>query len=417
MNDNHVYNLIIIGGGASGLFFAANSNLPHCSNTFHGSNLSSGLILEKTDKVGTKLLMSGGGRCNITHGGSIKDFISKYGESGAAIRKILYKHSNLELLKFLKDNGMETYEEDDGRVFPVSEKASDVLNMLVRKSRGNGFTIKTGVEVLSITRRDDAWEITCETNTSGNNKERITKTVYKAKKVVIATGGCSYPTSGSDGKMFDILKRDLGIHITELTPALYPIKVEGYPYSDISGLSLNAQIRCGKKKYFGDLLFTHNSFSGPSAINLSSDLKQGDNISINYLHPHSTGEVFDKLQAATLGNKSSLANIINSTFDLPKNFSRIIAERCNGSTKLAARLLTEDSFRVSGSGSFKNAMVTKGGVSLNEVDLSTMELKSHPGIYVIGEALDVNGETGGYNLQFAYSSSCVAATSLGAFSL
>lgn len=403
MNKGKIYNFIVVGGGASGLYFAGN---------FDGSRAADGalvpgdvqgspsLILEKTGRPGSKLLMSGGGRCNITHEGSIKDFVPRYGENGKRIRRILYRHNNLELIDWLSKNGIDTISEDDGRVFPVSQKASDVLDFLLKKARENGFEIKTNSAVMAIKRNGELWRVHTDNS------------YYDGRKIIIATGGCSYPKTGSDGSMFDVLRHDLNLEITDLTPALSPISVKDYPYADLSGISIDGAVSTytnQKKKSIGKILFTHNGLSGPAIINISGSISTGEIIVINYLYPMDYDAAFRKLQAATLGSKAQLANIASEVFGLPKNFCRTLGGRAGTSTKAFAKLLTEDMFTVENPGSFDMAMVTRGGVSLDEVDLSTLESVKCPGIFVIGEALDVDGETGGYNLQFAYSSALCAA--------
>ena len=390
MNEGKIYNYIVVGGGASGLFFAANID---------GSGAPS-LILEKTERPGSKLLMSGGGRCNITHEGSIKDFVPRYGENGKRIRRILYRHNNLELIDWLSKNGIDTISEDDGRVFPVSQRASDVLDFLLKKARENGFEIKTNSAVTSIKRNGELWRVHTD------------NAYYDGKKIIIATGGCSYPKTGSDGSMFNVLRCDLNLEITDLTPALSPISVKDYPYADLSGISIDGAVSTytnQKNKSIGKILFTHNGLSGPAIINISGSISTGDRILINYLYPMDYDAAFRKLQAATLGSKAQLANIASEVFELPKNLCRTLANRAGTSTKAFAKFLTEDMFTVDNPGSFDIAMVTRGGVSLDEVDLSTLESIKWPGIFIIGEALDVDGETGGYNLQFAYSSALCAA--------
>ena len=386
-SNNQIYDYIVIGAGASGLFFAARAEgkVPRAATS---------LILEKTDRPGSKLLMSGGGRCNITHAGPIKDFISHYGEHGKQIRRILYRHSNVELMNWLRDNGIHTITEADGRVFPSSMNARDILDFLMRKALANGFEIKTKTPVTKIERCGDLWKVYSD------------NTVFLGKRIVIATGGCSYPKTGSDGSMFSVLKRDLGLSITELRPSLSPVYVDNYPYADLSGISVNGAVTCANKKQksIGAILFTHSSLSGPATINISGSLSPGDKLKINYLYPLTYDEVFKKLQDSLVGNKAQPANIAVEVFNLPKNLCRSLATRAGASSKAFARLLAEDEFTVSGVGGFDTAMVTRGGVSLDEVDLSTMELTKHPNIFVIGEALDIDGETGGYNLQFAYSS-------------
>ena len=403
-----VYNYIVIGAGASGLFFAANTGG------------APGLILEKTARVGTKLLMSGGGHCNITHGGSIKDFISHYGENGKLIRRTLYKHNNLELINWLAENGIHTITEEDDRVFPSSKDAHEILDLLVNKAQSNGFEIKRNSPVVGIEKSGDLWRVHCAAASSnahaqvGASKQQSSATnTYTSKHIIIATGGCSYPKTGSDGSIFEILKRDLDLSITDLTPALSPIKVTDYPYSDLSGISIDGTVTIAegvnrRKKSTGAILFTHDSLSGPAIINISGSLSPGDKIKINYLGVMNYQDAFTKLQGSLIGNKSQLATVISDTFNLPKRFCKILADRAGGSTKMLAHLLTEDEFAVTDAGSFDNAMVTRGGISLDEIDLSTMELKKHPGIFAVGEALDIDGETGGYNLQFAYSSAMTA---------
>ena len=390
MNEGKIYNYIVVGGGASGLFFTANID---------GFGAPS-LILEKTERPGSKLLMSGGGRCNITHEGSIKDFVPRYGENGKRIRRILYRHNNLELIDWLSKNGIDTISEDDGRVFPVSQRASDVLDFLLKKARENGFEIKTNSAVTAIQRNSELWRVHTD------------NAYYDGRKIIIATGGCSYPKTGSDGSMFNVLRCDLNLEITDLTPALSPISVKDYPYADLSGISIDSAVSIyinQKKKSIGKILFTHNGLSGPAIINISGSISTGDRILINYLYPMDYDVAFRKLQAATLGSKAQLANIASEVFGLPKNLCRTLGGRAGTSTKAFAKLLTEDTFTVDNPGSFDIAMVTRGGVSLDEVDLSTLESVKCPGIFVIGEALDVDGETGGYNLQFAYSSALCAA--------
>ena len=422
MNDERIYNCIVVGAGASGLFFAANAR---AGSTREGDGLDAGsvdhdcgsqsLILEKTARPGSKLLMSGGGRCNITHSGSIKDFICRYGDHGKSIRRILYKHSNLELINWLEEGGIKLTTEEDGRVFPSSMKAQDILDFLLKQSRENGFEIRTNSPVTAIERCGEFWRVHISDADSTKATATTKQNSFLGKHIIIATGGCSYPRTGSDGSMFNVLRRDLDTEITDLSPALSPISVEDYPYDDLSGVSIDgavSKIADRKTQSIGNILFTHNGLSGPAIINISGSLSAGDKIKINYLYPMSYDAAFSKLQEATLCNKSQLSNIVSETFDLPKNFCRVLAERTGSSTKAFARFLTEDELIVKSSGNFDSAMVTRGGVSLDEVDMSTVELKKHPGIFVIGEALDIDGETGGYNLQFAYSSALCAIDSL-----
>ena len=408
-NRNQIYDNIIIGGGAAGLMCAAMMKAD-----------SSSLLLEKTGKVGTKLLMSGGGRCNITHGGSIKDFVFCYGDAGSKIRRVLYKHSNLILMEFFESNGLPLMEEEDGRVFPKSGNSKDVLSLLLNEARKNRVEIKTNSKVLSISPVERAdynlWEITCTSEDNKNEIHSQAEEKYVARNIVIACGGSSYPTTGSDGTFFEIMKRDLRVDIVEPRPALFPIKVKAYPYEELAGISLAGTIRSGKKSIDGEILFTHEGFSGPAAINLSNHLNPGDSISLNYIGEGDISEVNQKIQTALKGG-SSIGTAIAKLYSLPRKLAKNIEDRAEGSTKKVARLLVADEF-ICEAGDFNKAMTTKGGVSLDGVNLPTMELKSEKmnreGIYVIGEALDVTGYTGGYNLQFAFSSAATAVAAINA---
>ena len=411
--NNQIYDVIIIGAGASGLFAAASAGLHAKGAASYGEGSSfKGLILEKTFRPGTKLLMSGSGQCNITHAGSIKDFVGCYGDKGKKIRSCLYKHSNISLMEFLEDNGVEVFTREDGKVFPKSMDAHDVLYMLLRSAKKNGFELKCDSEVTGINNIDtdngsSLWQVVT-TDIKGDI------TVYSAHSVIIATGGCSYPTTGSDGSFFNVLRNDLDIEITELKPSLTPIQVNEYPYAELSGISfesIHTSIWYKDKKIAEtceDLLFTHKDMSGPAVINISKYAQPGGKLRINYLHPLNYEQVLERLKKVFHGAKGSPANIIAAEFDLPKRFCQLLTARHGEALKNLARNLTGEEFIINSVSGFNKAMATSGGIDLKQVSTSTFEFKEHPGLYAIGEALDVDGITGGYNLQFAYSSARAA---------
>ena len=368
-----------------------------------GSGLS-GIVLEGSPKPGTKLLMSGGGRCNITHGGSVKDFVNCYGNAGPALRRCLYKHSNLELMKWFGGLGVELAEED-GRVFPASMKSRDVLDALIGEAARSMWQLETDAKVDALARSqapdsDPVWEI-----------RLIDRGCIHAGSVVIATGGITYPETGSDGSMFEIL-RGLGIDISEPKPALAPVYVKDYPYAELAGISLSAVTvtafgsdaarTCSGKaaRMKGDILFTHEGFSGPAVLNISGCAEPGERIRISY------GRELE---------------------ELPKRMQRILKDRARGDsgdvrTKKLASLLDHDDFIVDRVD--ERGMVTAGGVSLDEIDMSTMRIRKFANenarargtgaLYVIGEAIDADGITGGYNLQLCWSTALTAADSLAA---
>lgn len=385
------YDCIIVGAGAAGLFCGA--SFPRKIN---------GLLLEKTPRTGTKLLMSGSGQCNITHDGSIKDFVSCYGKNGGRIRSCLYQYHNLHLRDFLARHGVATFVREDGKVFPASLDAKEIRDMLLAGCRENGFDLKTSQEVTALSFENDVWKV----ETSGGS--------YMAKAVVLAAGGCSYPSTGSDGSIFPILTNDLGVEIIRPKPALSPLKVEGYPFTELSGIAFphaRVSIFHQEKRVIdntGGLLFTHHDLSGPAVMNISKYAAQGDILEINYLHPLSYEEVLSALKNSMADSRESTANILAKEFLLPKRFARIMAARFGNSPKELSKGLTADRFDITSAGNFRQAMATAGGVSLSEINTKTMEFKKYPGLFAIGEMLDVDGITGGYNLQFAYSSALAA---------
>ena len=390
-----IYDCIIIGAGTSGLMCAAAMKRP-----------LNGLILEKTGQAGTKLLMSGSGQCNITHAGSIKDFIKCYGKNGSRIRSCLYKYNNRILIEFLENNGVNTVTRDDGKVFPASMDAHDILDLMLKKAKANGFTLQYKSPVTGINRSDSVWCVK-----AGNSS-------YMANNVVIASGGCSYPSTGSDGSIFKVLSYDLDIKVTELKPALSSIQVKNYPYGELSGISFNNVLvsiwRDGLKaiQNEGPVLFTHNDLSGPGILNISKYASARDTLRINYLYPLNYEQVLAKLKTACNGSSSDISNILASEFTIPKRFCQNIVSRYGSSLKNLANQLTGEEFTISSISGFKKAMATNGGIDVSQLNTSSMEFKELPGIFAVGEVLDIDGNTGGYNLQFAFSSACAAAAAI-----
>ncbi len=423
-----IYDCIIVSTGAAGLFAGARFDMA-----------ATGLILEKTSRAGTKLLMSGGGQCNITHAGSIKDFIDRYGKKGGRIRSCLYKHNNLELMAFLEENGIPTVtQEEDGRVFPASRKAQDIRDLLVRKSQENGFEIAYGQEVTGI-----CWipaeEIgSGQAHSSSFNPARgagystsdsdpgnsapacweltASKTTFRARTVILASGGCSYPKTGSDGQLFSVLQRDLDL---EITPAAACTDTDPRPELSLRGTGgdllcrLPDQTATGTKrspKQTAVSCLPTGTFPVLPSSTFPRKREPGDTLVIDYLSAPQD-ETASRLQKAVEKSHAELPAILTNTFGLPKRFSHLLVSRIGHSTKALAAALTGDRFTITSLSSFEKAMVTSGGIDLAQIDLKTMALKHHPGLFVCGEMLDIDGSTGGYNLQFAYASGCTAAES------
>lgn len=347
--------------------------------------------------------MSGAGQCNLTHGGSIKEFISHYGANGKKIRSPLYKANNVKLHEFFESHGITLIERDDGKVFPESMRASEVLELLMHLASRNGWKLHSNTAATDIVHQDDGSFIV--------NKQ------YETNKLIIGCGGCSIPSTGSDGSIFPLLE-SLGLEIIPPTPALVPLTVQDYPYSELSGISFKkALVQVDGHRLTDDVLLTHSNFSGPAILNLSRYAKPGSTLTINYLG------VEQKLEVPS-GEKRQVQHWLSDSFWLPKRFVETVLLRAEVDPKTKANQLTKkqkqaistilmrDTFSISGTTGFKNAMVTAGGVALNEVDLKTFESKKIPGLYIIGETLDVDGDTGGYNIQFAFSSGSLAAQNL-----
>lgn len=400
-----IYDCIIIGAGASGMFFAGSLN-----------KRINGLILEKTRRPGTKLLMSGSGQCNITHSGSIKDHISCYGENGKKIRTCLYRHSNLDLIELLEQSGVKTTSRSDGKVFPASMDAHEVLDLLMKKSRQNGFDIQYDSPVISI-RRISAGS--CENDTGRDIWEiRTTDGCCRTYAAVIASGGCSYPSTGSDGSLFKVLQDDLGLKITKLRPALSSIHVIEYPYGQLSGISFTTAgisiMRNDKviARNNDAMLLTHNDLSGPAILDISKYALPGDTLIVNYLYPMTYESILADIKKAASASGKDLAGAIAAALRLPKRFCQLMTARYGNSPKKLAGALTGERFTIESVSGFGKAMATSGGIDLSEINTSTMELRKHPGIFAIGEVCDIDGKTGGYNLQFAYSSAAAAAEAM-----
>lgn len=403
------YDTVIVGAGAAGLYCGCKLDLPNA------------VILEKGKRPGVKLLMAGNGQCNVTHGGSVKDFLGCYGSKGKHIRGALQRHNNVELCKFFERLGVPLHEREDGKIFPESMDGKDVLTSLLRGIDRKNIDIRFGVDIEKISER------------SGDSKrgfELVSEAgSFACRNLIIATGGCSYPASGSDGAMLGVLERDLGLSVVEPSPALTPVFVKDYRYGDLRGMSFKdvevkiLSITGDEHRLFGDLLFTERNLSGPVILNGSRYMKAGDTLQINYVYPLTESALIARLKKDFPSNDKSPQSYISVELGLPKRFAQTIAKelKIEGSKvsqlsgagiKALAATLTKSTFIIRKLGNFNTAMATAGGVNLEEIDLRTMQSKKYKGLYVIGEALDIDGDTGGYNLQFAYSSAAAAADSI-----
>jgi predicted Rossmann fold flavoprotein len=404
MNDKDLYALIVIGGGPAGLFCALRAS-------GNGENV---LLLEKNPFAGRKLLLSGSGQCNITHDGDILSFLSHYGENGRFIKPALLNFQNRDLMAFFRERELPLAIEPGGKVFPVSRSAGNVLNILIRGCADRRVDIRCGDPVLDISCRDKGFLI------------RTGLKSFRADNVVIATGGITYPQTGSTGDGLRFAK-SLGHRVTEVGPALTAAIIRDYAFPTLAGISFTevpiSLIRAGQKvrQHSGDLLLTHKGLSGPGILDFSRYIRSGDTLQVSFLPGIDRQQAEKILIAGSRAAGSRQLKKILAAFDLPDRFSRKLLELAGiEQDQTGARLtrerrsailglLTGYPFIVSRLGGISEAMVTRGGVALDEVNSKTMESRIVPGLFFVGEVLDIDGDTGGYNLQAAFSTAALAA--------
>lgn len=404
--------IIVIGGGAGGLMAAY-------SAAMHGANVS---LFEKMNAFGRKLMITGKGRCNITNVASIPDIIKNMTGNGQFLFSALNQFTNQDIVDFLEQFGVSTKVERGGRVFPVSDKAKDVVDAFSRALECQNVYIYLNESVKKI--KTDNGKV------SGiitkNNKE------YVCDSVVLATGGASYPGTGSSGDGYEMV-RMLGHTIEPLKPSLVPLEVEEEWVKELQGLSLKnvtATIVVDGEKVaseFGEMLFTHFGLSGPIILSLSKLVTQIKEKHINKeilievnLKPALTEEVLDKRiqrDFSTFARKQ-LKNgmddllpqklipvIIDLAYmDPDKPINQISRQERNRIIQQIAHL----TFTITGPRPLSEAIVTAGGVRVKEINPKTMESKVVPGLFFAGEVMDIDGYTGGYNLQAAFSTGYVA---------
>lgn len=393
------------------------------------------LLLEKNQILGKKLLLTGGGRCNFTNNKqNIRDLALSYKESDQFLMSAFSQFDAVKTIEFFNERGMKTKEEAEGRVFPVSDKAQTVLDVLVKYMKNGGVEIKKGVAVVDITFNKENSIFAIQLSTYGRSvnvgKNRET---FLAKSCVIATGGVSHPETGSMGEGFNWLKK-LGHKIIKTDASLVPIAVKDKWIKELSGLTLNdiklTAYLDGKKQFIqkGKILFTHFGISGPTVLNMSKDVGE-------LLH---SGEVvikldlFPKLDLGTLKqnlqkilvaeSNKKLKNTLNALIPLTLvpvmlKLAGIDGETANHSvshedrTKLV-KYMKEIPMRIEGLLGADKAIVSSGGVPLEEVNFKTMQSRIVPQLFIVGDALNINRPSGGYSLQLCWTTGFVAGNNM-----
>lgn len=393
--------LIVIGGGASGMMAALTAAENGCET----------LLLERNEKLGKKLYITGKGRCNVTNATPTDEFLDNVVRNPRFVRSCLARFSPLDLIALLEGEGVKTKLERGGRVFPASDKASDVTRALSKRMERAGVEVLLNTRVRSV--RVGNGSVFIETDAK----------TFEAGATVIATGGASYPSTGSSGDGYGFAKA-LGHTVLPIAPALVGLKTkEGWPGS-LAGLTLrNVTLACpGKRKTVtdvGELLFTHDGVSGPLALEMSSRVESiaGAKLTID-LKPGLTPETLDARVLRDL-QKHARKRICNALEELlPKRLipavvaAAAIPDTAIDITREQRRALVEAlkalPVHVEAPHGFNEAVITRGGVNVMEIDPKTMRSKLAPNIYFTGELLDIDALTGGFNLQLAFSTGYAA---------
>lgn len=403
-------NVIVIGAGAAGMMAAI----------IAAENGASVTILEKMPRVGKKLLITGKGRCNITNIADIKELIKNMHGNGSFLYSSFHNFSNNDLIDFFENLGVKTKVERGGRVFPESDKAIDVVDALLRKMDSLEIRILKDVAVKNIIKEDN--KVTAVVDKKG--------LVYQADKIIVATGGASYPATGSSGDGYLIAEK-LGHTITPIKPSLVPLETEEDWVKIAQGLSLKnvkASIIVDDKKVtedFGEMLFTHYGVSGPIILSLSKIVAENltENkiveLSINLKLALSFEKLHNRVQRDfEKFSKKQIKNALNEL--LPSKLIDIIIDLSYiNPDKMINQITKEERLRlveqimdlrltITKTRPVAEAIVTAGGVSIKEINPKTMESKIIEGLYFAGEIVDVDGYTGGYNLQAAFSMGYIA---------
>ena len=421
---NKKADVVVIGGGPAGMMAAGRAAERGCSV----------LLLEKNKTLGKKLLITGGGRCNLTNNiFDTRAMLAKYKGSDQFLFSAFFQFGVKDMLKFFNERGMATKEEAEGRIFPISNKAQSVLDALVQYMKEGSVEIQTGVAVAGISIDTDAKDISISLKD---------KTEISAKSCVVATGGISRPETGSTGEGFNWLKK-LGHKIIENDSALVPIALKDEWVKKLSGLTLrDIKLTTFKNghKYLaqkGKLLFTHFGISGPTVLNMSRDI--GELIKYSKDPEYSDGsediialDLFPKLDHGSLKQKLQTFLVAESNKKLKNTLSQIIpsalvsavlemadinGETANHSvrseerTKLVA-LMKNIPLHIKGLLGADKAVVSSGGAALEEINFKTMQSRLISNLYIVGDALNINRPSGGYSLQLCWTTGFVAGNSV-----
>ncbi len=405
MKKQNVY-AAIIGGGAGGMMCAIRAAERHPKEKI--------VILEKADRVGKKLLVTGNGRCNLSHVGA--DARSYHGEGSAELINILFKKYNTNaVLRYFHTLGLLTHTDHEGRVYPLSNQSSSVLDVLRKRLAELSVVEYCGAEIQSIQKTAQGYEIVA-----------ADRRIF-AKKAVIAVGGKNDYVGRESGSRE--LMRALGVGTTKVSPSLSPVRVKNDLLKSLKGIRAQAEVsliehRQVVKSERGEVQFAENALSGICVFNLSREANKGGcEISLNLLPDMDHDQLYKEITERTERDLTAPASdifigmfhknlglaVLKASGVRPSAFCKDISEK---ELKSICRHIKDWRFSCEENRDFKKAQVTAGGVTLNEIDPCSFMCKRHKELYIIGEALDIDGDCGGYNLQFAFASGMCAGDSL-----
>jgi predicted Rossmann fold flavoprotein len=423
------YDVIVVGAGPAGMMAAGQAAQAGART----------LLLERMDRPARKLQLTGKGRCNLTNTAPLDEFIEHFGRKGRFLRSAFSRFFSEELIDLLRAHGIETRIERGGRVFPISQDALEIVNALEAWNNRAGVELRTSSRVQDLIFTDGILVGLTATNLNlGSKQDSSSKLVQlRSTTVIIATGGASYPGTGSSGDGYR-LAETAGHSITPIRPALVPLVTRGTTAANLQGLSLrNVQVKLiingeHKAQGFGEMLFTHFGLSGPVILSLSRDAVDGlltkADVQVSIDLKPALDE--DQLEARLLRDldthgKKQFRSLLKDL--LPqKMIHTCLSQTGIQASKPANQITAEERqrlkfwlkdlrFDVIGHRSFRQAIITAGGVDLKEVDPRTMGSRLVPGLYFAGEVLDFDADTGGYNLQAAFSTGWVAGLSAAAY--
>jgi predicted Rossmann fold flavoprotein len=386
------YDVIILGAGAAGLMCAAQAGI-------RGRNV---LLLDQADRPGKKILISGGGRCNFTNIHSAPDrFLSA---NPHFAKSALSRFTPQDFLRLVESHGIAWHEKTLGQLF-CDGSSRQIVDLLLTECAKGKVLLRCAENIRHVRHGEAGFTVETETQ------------VAQARALVIATGGPSIPKMGASGLAYD-LARQFGLKVVEPRPALVPLTLSGSDalFRELSGVATEVVARCGDAAFREAALFTHRGLSGPAILQVSSYWRRGDTIAIDFLPDGARGWLLRTKQQVP---RATLRGLLRP--ELPGRLADALAERINlegpianmtdAVLKEAEAQLSNWHFTPTGSEGFAKAEVTVGGVSTAELSSKTMEAKRVPGLYVIGEAVDVTGWLGGYNFQWAWASGWAAAHS------